>query len=43
MKNFKSLIAAFLLTLVCTAMVQAQVTASGTVTEASNGEPIIGA
>ena len=43
MKNFKSLIAAFLLTFVCTAMVQAQVTASGTVTEASNGEPIIGA
>ena len=43
MKNYKSLIAAFLLTFVCTAMVQAQVTASGTVTEASNGEPIIGA
>ena len=43
MENFKSLIAAFLLTFVCTAMVQAQVTASGTVTEASNGEPIIGA
>lgn len=43
MKNFKSLIAVFLLTFVCTAMVQAQVTASGTVTEASNGEPIIGA